>query len=166
MILQCNFFYVFTPLIVAGGGGSSANPNKNNLTVTDASETHDGKASSVIGNGYGRGGVGGHGGQRGGGRVGAGTSGGGAGFMSNGVPSGDMRWGRTFSAIGFSQTGAFDEHKSGALGGRFNDAKKLEVNGGFGGGGSGGRWAAGGGGGYILFENNYTCNYEKLKILK
>ena len=140
--------YVFTPLTVAGGGGSSSFPGGNEATYTDASETVDGKCANNKGPSFGCGGKNGQGGQRGGGPSGPGTSGGGAGFHSGGVPSGDTRWGSTYPATAFKSTGSLTEHKSSSLGGRFTDVKRVHVDGGYGGGGSGGRYACGGGGGY------------------
>ena len=140
--------YVYTPLMICGGGGSSSHPEINNQTVTDAHSAKIGKGSSKLGSSFGHGGNEQQGGQRGGARFGAGTSGGGAGFQGNGYASADDRWGEAKPAIAFMKNGAIVAHEASGLGGKFMDKNDISVNGGFGGGGSGGRWSCGGGGGY------------------
>lgn len=139
--------WVHDGLVVAGGGGSvggaKAGPNPD---VTDANLSRRGKDSSKAGDNFGTGGEEGHGGKRGNRPAGTNTPGGGAGFMGNGIPSSDTRWGAPEPAISFTNNG--EQNEAPGVGGTFFDTNGDEIDGGFGGGGSGSRWAAGGAGGY------------------
>lgn len=139
--------WVHDALVVSGGGGSVGGSKVGpNPEVTDANLARRGKDSSKTGDNFGLGGAEGHGGKRGNRQLGTNTPGGGAGFMGNGIPSSDTRWGAPEPAISFTNNGEANEAPG--VGGTFFDTNGDEIDGGFGGGGSGARWAAGGAGGY------------------
>ena len=135
-----------TPLVVAGGAGSSA-PKVKPSPKANANLAQVGRDASEIGQNHGLGGIRGGAGLRG-----AFGTGGGAGLLEDGdVPSnvGPKDSGEAAVAVlgdgGFDR---FDQTLAPGTGGKYETLEGEYSEGGFGGGGAGYKDSAGGGGGY------------------